>query len=89
MDGFLQANANANRAQMRFGSKTNPMKDSPQEQAPNMENPFVYKSSTMGSLQGRIAWKTPAGASYTSKTRTSTLFDEPAAAANEIPRAGA
>ena len=87
MDGFLQANANANRAQMRFGTKTNPMKESPQEVAPNMENPLVHKASTMGSLQNRIAWKTPAGASYTTKTRTSTLFEEPSTPF-EAPRQG-
>lgn len=87
LDGFLQANANANRAQMKFGTKTNPMQSSPHEVAPNMENPLAHKASTMGSLQSRIGWRTPSGAAYTSKTRTSTLFDEPAEV-SQVPREG-
>lgn len=66
----------ASRAQRKYGvsEPTSAIDRDPYEGPPT---PVPHKKSTMGSLQSRLAWRTPAGVAYSSATKGSTLFDEP------------
>lgn len=76
----------ASRAQAKYKVSATPMKDvTPSDEYAGPQAPLPGKASTMGSLASRTAWKSPAGAGYSSQTSKSTLFDEPTSTA-QVPR---
>lgn len=82
----MSAYGSQSRVQQKYKISSNPA-EKLGEFGEMQDTPLSAKSGTMGSLGQRISWKTPAGASYSSQTRTSTLFDEPSSPA-QIPQMG-
>lgn len=78
----------ASRAQRKYGINPNPTTSVPQDRDDFdvHDTPLSHKSSTMGSVAQRTAWRTPAGAAYSAQSRKSTLFDEDAAGVAQIAR---
>ena len=66
----------ASRAQRKYGV-SDPTSAIPRDEHEGPGTPLSGKASTMGSLNQRLAWKTPVGVAYSSATKGSTLFDEP------------
>jgi hypothetical protein len=67
------------------------VKPDPMEGVSGMHNydgpdiPLPQKPSTTGSVNQRIAWRTPSGAAQSAQSMGSTLFDVPSTAA-QMPR---
>lgn len=81
-------NRAASAAQRKYGVSSNPASENtPTDAYDGPENPLPSKKSTQGSISGKIAWRVPKGAAFSSQSRTSTLFDEPTQP-NQIPREG-
>lgn len=61
----------------RYNVKPDPMESvAGMQQYAGPESPLAHKPSTTGSVNQRIAWRTPSGASFSSQSRSSTLFDD-------------
>jgi hypothetical protein len=76
----------ASRAQRKYGVKS-PTDVIPQDPHEGPGTPLSGKASTMGSLNQRLAWKTPSGVGYSAATKGSTLFDTPSSPA-QVPKEG-
>lgn len=69
-----------------YNVKPDPMEGvSGMHQYSGPEIPLPQKQSTIGSVNQRIAWRSPSGASMSSQNIGSTLFDQPTTVA-QMPR---
>jgi hypothetical protein len=73
------------RAQRKFGA-VSPMGLIPKDDYDGPPTPLSHKSSTMGSVAQRTAWRTPSGVALSAQSRKSTLFDDDAPGVSKISR---